>query len=477
MRVSGLVLGVVMGSLLLGLAGPVQGEPMDPNGSGGPSRSATAPQAPDADDPRGGGEAAPTPGELMRRLEILSLELAELRLRGASTPVSGGASVSGSPATLTGGESAYGLAPSASKVYREDHGVSLGGYGEAVYQNFSDTREDDAPSGRVDQFDFLRQILYVGYKFDDRFLLNTEIEIEHASTGKGGEVSVEFAYVDWLADPRLNVRAGMVLVPMGLINEIHEPTTFLGANRPTVERSILPATWRENGFGVFGEAGPVAYRSYLINGMDASSFSASGIRGGRQKGARAKAESFAWVGRLEHTTTPGLNVGGSAYLGKAGQDLQPVTARGTEGGDALSVSLRMVEAHAEWKRSGLEARVLGAMSWIGNTDELNRALGLEGMAAVGKRQWGAYAQLGYDLLIHSNRDLALVPYLRYERLDTQDDVADGFSSNPATDQTVWTFGLAVRPIDQVVLKTDYQLISNEAETGVNQFNAALGYIF
>src|SRR5687767_4238364 len=121
--------------------------------------------------------------ELERRIDLLAAELEKLRTAGAADA-----------APLTGSK---GFAPAAAKVYGIARGVSIGGYGEAVYENFASERQDDKPSGRRDQFDFLRQIVYVGYKFNDKILLNSEIEFEHASTGKGGEVSVEFAYLDY----------------------------------------------------------------------------------------------------------------------------------------------------------------------------------------------------------------------------------------------------------------------------------------
>lgn len=368
-----------------------------------------------------------------------------------------------------------GLAGSASKVYQSGHGVSLGGYGETVYENYSGELENGDPSGRVDRWDFLRSVLYVGYKFNDEFLLNTEIEVEHGSTGSGGEVSLEFGYIDWLLAPQANLRGGMVLVPMGIINETHEPTTFSGAKRPTVEQRIIPTTWRENGFGVYGDLGPVQYRTYVMTGLDAANFSAGGIRSGRQKGAQAKAQSFAWTGRLEHTTTPGINLGASAYVGRAGQDLLEPEAM--EPDDRLEVSVEMLEAHGAWRHRGIQARLLGVVSWIGNTEDLNAALELESAAGVGERQWGGYAEVGYDVLTETSINASLIPFVRFERLDTQDQVASGFASNPANDQTIWTFGASAHPIPQVTLKVDYQAISNKAETGVDQFNVGLGYAF
>src|SRR4029453_5073175 len=106
-----------------------------------------------------------------------------------------------------------------------------------------------------------------------------------------GEVSVEFAYLDYLIRPEVNVRAGLVLIPVGFINELHEPPVFLGARRPDVEDRIIPTTWRELGAGVFGDAGPVTYRAYVVNGLDSSGIEAEeplpqGGRGGRRGGGR-----------------------------------------------------------------------------------------------------------------------------------------------------------------------------------------------
>ena len=83
-------------------------------------------------------------------------------------------------------------------------------------------------------------------------------------------------------------RGDVDLVPMGFVNEMHEPTVYFGAERPEVERLILPSTWRENGVGAFGTiADRFHYRVYLINGMDGQGFSSNGLRGGRQNGSRA----------------------------------------------------------------------------------------------------------------------------------------------------------------------------------------------
>src|SRR3990172_10775864 len=166
-------------------------------------------------------------------------------------------------------KSLYGLGPAASKVYQMPRGLSIGGYGEASAIFF--VGDNEGPSKRSNVGDLVRFVTYIGYKFTDRIILNSEIEFEHATTSStvsasGGSVSVEFAYLDFLLLDPLNVRAGLVLIPMGFINELHEPTTFLGNIRPEVEQRIIPTTWRENGAGFFGTLLPgLEYRTYVVN--------------------------------------------------------------------------------------------------------------------------------------------------------------------------------------------------------------------
>lgn len=405
---------------------------------------------------KGGGEQqGPDAGriaELERRLEVLAGEIEKMRI---------------GEAVAEADVSQYGLGPAASKIYRTERGLSIGGYGELLYQGFDDELDNGKAAGKTDSFDLLRGVLYFGYKLSDRWLLNTEIEYEHA----GSEASVEFAYLDYLWRPQANFRAGLLLVPMGFINELHEPTVFLGANRPDVERLILPTTWRENGVGLFGEAGPVSYRTYLVNGFRGAGFTAGGLRGGRQKGNQTKAEDLAWVGRADFTGVPGLTAGGSAYVGNSGQDLK------TSAGEKISAGTTLLEGHLEWRWRGLELRALGVQADLDDVAALNAALGLAGDRSVGEKLKGYYLQLGYDLLAGRGGGRAFIPYARLESYNTQDEVPAGFRANPANDVDVWTLGAAFKPIEQIIFKVDYQNYDNAAGTGADQFNALLGYVF
>lgn len=412
--------------------------------------------------------------DLEQKLDVLTKEIETMRLgeapAAAPAPAPGAA-----PAPALDSASRYGLGPAASRVYARK-GVSIGGYGEILYQNFASSKQDGTPSGLTDTIDLARAVLYFGYKFDDHFVFNSEVEFAHAvaASDKEGEVEVEFAYVDWLShSSAFRARAGLLLVPMGFINEMHEPPTFLGARRPDVERFILPATWRELGLGGYGEAGPLAYRLYLVNGLNSEGYTADeGIREGRQEGSLAKAQDFALTGRLDFVGVNGLVAGASFFSGCSGQ------GRTTASGATVCGRTTVWDLHADFKWRGLSLRALFAGSTIGDAATLNGLNGLSGDEGIGSRQRGWYAEAGFDVLTLGPRTkLSLTPFVRYEEWDTQASVPEGFARNPENDASQWTAGVVFKPIPQVVVKVDGQWRKNAASTGVNQLNVALGYEF
>jgi hypothetical protein len=350
-------------------------------------------------------------------------------------------------------DSRYGLGPAASKVYSTEEGLSLGGYAEALYER------RNGPAN--DEIDLLRLVLYLGYRFDEHWVFNAEIEFEHG----GEEVGIEFAYLDYLWKEALNLRMGMVLIPMGFVNELHEPPTFLTAKRSEVERRILPTTWHENGVGIFGDAGPVSYRAYVVNGFDATGFTDQGLRDGRQGGSEALAEDLAVVGRLDWTDTPGLLVGGSAYFGNAGQD-QP---------NLGSTGVAIGELHAEWHAHGLWLRGLATMATVDDVAELNAANGFVGADSVGEEMEGFYVEAGYDVLAlrSEGSTQSVSPYVRFESLDTQAEVPSGFASDPANDLEIATAGLNWRPRSNLAFKLEYQ----DFEDDPDGWNLAMGLSF
>ena len=402
--------------------------------------------------------------ELRRQIDVLTREIENLK----------SAAPEKAP-EAEGSRGSHGLGPAASKIYGVTRGVSIGGYGDAIYQNFDRKRDDGEPSERTDSIDLARAVFYFGYKFDEHFLFNSEIEYEHATTGEGdeekGEVSVEFAYLDYLIRREVNLRAGLVLLPVGFLNELHEPPVFLGARRPDVEDRILPSTWRELGLGVFGDVGPFTYRAYLVNGLDSAGMEAAEpLHEARQGGSNASAEDFAVSGRLDFVSIPGLLVGASGYTGNSAQ------GREIEG-KSFDGRVTVLDAHAEWHWQGIQVRALTARGSIGDAAAVNASNALSGMDSVGKKFTGSYVEAGYDVLFPRGGRASLVPFARWERFDTQDEVPDGFAANPENDVRLWTLGLQFRPIPQVVVKLDYQDVRNAARTGVDQWNLGFGWLF
>lgn len=388
--------------------------------------------------------------ELERQVEAITRELERVSL---------GADV------VQADSSVQGLGPAASRVYRIDQGVSIGGYGEFLYERYADETQGGAPSGAIDRFDALRAILYVGYKFNDRILFNSEIEVEHAD-----EIFLEFAYVDYMLTDYLGVRGGMLLAPLGMINELHEPPIFLGTERSVTENRIIPTTWRENGIGLFGGTEAIAWRAYVMNSLNGAGFNGGGFRGGRQKGSQALAEDLGFAGRVDYVGTPGLIAGASAYVGETAQGQQLA-------GQDVGGRIFIWELHADLAFRGWDLRALVAAAQVDEADELNQLNGLTGADGLGTAMLGWYLEAGYNVLRSASATHELIPYVRYEQVDTQREVATGYAANPANDLTVTSLGVAWKPVPQVVGKVGYQIHSNEADTGVDQLNFQLGWLF
>ncbi len=402
--------------------------------------------------------------ELAQQLSIVVDEVARLRTQLAV------------PEEDTELESVHGLGPAASKVYGIGRGLSLGGYAEGVYTN----QIGDADGNGEATADMLRMVLYTGYKFTDSLVFNTELEFEHAGTGGGGDVSVEFAALDYLVHPALNFRGGLVLVPMGFVNEVHEPPFFFGTQRPSPEQAIIPSTWRENGVGVYGQLGEgrLKYRAYAVNGFDASGFTSSGLRGGRQKGSRAKANDLAVVGRIDFEPLSGWLVGASYYQGDSGQDQDYMQTSGTS--VALpDVRTRIWEVHSELRRGPLFARALWAQADMSDAGELSTALQLPSNRPVASSMVGGYAEVAYDLmqLISPGSERELLPFFRFEYTDTQQDVPRGFTRDRRQPRRLFIPGLQFKPIPQVVLKLDYRIIDNWDGSAADELSVGFGLVF
>jgi hypothetical protein len=394
--------------------------------------------------------------ELRRRIDVLAAEVERLR--------------SGEPDEIELTEErrrALGLAPSAAATYRRaSQGIAFAGYGEMLAENYAGESESGAGGAPTTRIDFLRAVLYTGYRFNDRFIFNSELEVEH-----GSEIFVEFAYVDFRANDNLTLRGGLVLIPLGLVNEFHEPNVFFGARRPETETRIIPTTWRENGGGILASVGRVNFRAFVTNGFNGAGFTSAGLRGGRQRGIQARAANLALSGRVDVTLVPGVFAGGGVYTGGSGQEQILLLGQQIDLGTAVG------ELHCQAQIRGFDARVLYARATLDDAGAASLALGLPVTAPLAETMEGGYVQLGYNVLSQFNTQAAVTPYARFEHVDTQHEVPAGFQRDVSRDGRFTTFGIDVKPIPNVVVKTEYQWITNAAGTGRNQFNLNLGYSF
>lgn len=378
---------------------------------------------------------AATVDELERRLNLVTEELQKLKNESAVAE--------------TEYSSSFGMGPAASKIYKQNSGLSVGGYGEGHFTNHVSDK-----GSATDTADMLRAILYVGYKFSDKIVLNTEIELEHAN-----EVYVEMASLDFLLSDAINLRTGLLLTPVGISNELHEPTLFHGNDRPYVEREVIPTTWREMGVGAFGKlAENLEYKLYLMNGLDGADFTKKGLRGGRQKGSKAKGEDWAIVGSLSYEPVLGLNLGGSVYLGDSGQK-QVVDANG----DAADVFTEIYELHGQYKAKGLELKALATTVKIDDSELIG--------ADVPEEVRGYYGEVAYDVLplLVKGTSQYLAPFVRYEEVD--------YKGNDE-DLDLYVTGLTYKPIPNVVLKADYRNFNKKyGAAKADEVNFGFGYIF
>lgn len=373
-------------------------------------------------------------------------------------------------------KSAYGMGPAASKVYGLLRGLSIGGYGDAYYRNFitNQTTEVDASTGAVsvvnerDRTNFERAVLYVGYKFSDSILFNSEIEVEDTD-----EISLEFATLDFMWKDWANLKTGKMLIPVGWLNEYHEPTTYYGVNRPDTERFIIPTTWSENGVGLFGNLGEMFhYKLYGVNGLDAAGFSTAGIRAGRQNGADALAEDLAFVGRFDFNPLEELTLGASVYVGNSGQN-QDVAA-----GPLPQALTTLFDAHAQYQYRGLHLRGLFAMLFLDDAGDLTETLDPGASYAIASQMLGGYAEVAYDVWQwFGGEDRSLSPFYRFEYYDTQWQVPSGFGRDETKRVFSHTLGVQFKPIPQVVLKADYRNRDPRDGKIANEINLGIGYIF
>ena len=336
--------------------------------------------------------------------------------------------------------------------------TTIGGYGEMHYNNLTSDNSSDSK----EEFDLHRFVLFFGHQFNDDLRFFSELEVEHnvAGEGKNGEVEIEQAYIEWDYAESHRAKAGVFLIPVGIINETHEPETFYGVERNPVEKTIIPATWWEGGAMLSGEiAQGFSYDAGIHSGLfidpdaddDPLTSGKSKIRDGRQKVSEAEGDDLAYTARIKYTGMPGLEL--AATLQHQNDIWQGESFAGEDGADA-----NLFELHAVYNKGPLGVRALFA-HW--DIDDV-----IENVKAGADEQEGFYVEPSYRI----NEKLGF--FARFSEWDNQ----AGDSSD--TEKQQYDIGFNYWLHENVVLKADYRHDNNEGDSEeFRGFNLGVGWSF
>ena len=370
---------------------------------------------------------------------------------------------------------------SAEKLLATEGNLTIGGYGEVHYNQplNSNIRHNG-------ELDVHRVVMLFGYNFNSRTHFITEIEFEHVN-----EISIEQAFLQHRLNHFIQFRGGLLLIPMGIINEYHEPTTFNGVERPMVDKYVAPTTWREIGFGFTGNVFPASlrYQLYLVNGFKSYDGGVllsgkNGFRKGRQKGAESFVSSPNFTGKIEYYGLRGLNIGFSGYFGKTQSSLYDGINKNDNQALAMAdssvVGISMVGIDARYTNGGLQLRGQYYLTGISNTLQYNTFTATNGeLNDFGKSMNGFYVEAAYNIFATlPSLTTQLIPFVRVEQLDTQHRVDDFLVRNKQYHTSVITTGLTFKLVRGAVLKADMQFIKTAADANFSKvFNAGFGVMF
>lgn len=364
----------------------------------------------------------------------------------------------------------------ADKLIENAGTLNIGGYAQIDYN-----QPIESGTHQNGKLDIHRLVLLFGYKFNPKTSFVTEIEFEHVK-----EVYVEQAFLNHRFNKHLNFRAGLLLIPMGIVNEYHEPPTFNGVERPNLDKYIVPTTWREIGFGFTGRFDQLSlrYQAYLVNGFNGYDGGAkftgkNGLRSGRQKGAESFASAPNFATKVDYYGISSLKLGLSGYFGNSqttlfdGIDKEDNAA--VAQADSSVVGISMVGLDARYNIKGFQIRGQYNFINLSNTDQYNAFTGSD----VGSKMSGFYAELGYDIF-NKNKEIKsqLIPFFRYETYNTHQSVEKNVELNNSYKRTELTAGIGWKLTPGAVLKMDYQWLKTDADDDFkNQLNLGVGIWF
>lgn len=334
---------------------------------------------------------------------------------------------------------------------------------------------------KLGTIDVHRIVTLFGYQFSPNTQFVSELEVEHAN-----EVFIEQAFVKHKVVPNHFLKAGLILIPMGYINENHEATAFYSVERPFIDRDLVPSTWREAGIGmtgVFSGLG-IRYKAFLVNGFrsyddDATLQGSNGLRGGRQKGIKSKLSSLPNISaQLEYIGIPNSKIALSYYGGQTQSDLydnlEENDLQAYAIADSSVVGLQMVGLHSQSTLNKFQINTQAVVASMANTASYNQFTGKD----LGSLMWGYYVELAYQIFNSKTSDDSVTLFSRWSQYDTHGDTVGEVVNNQSYQRSIFTLGANYNPSKGVVFKTDFQWIGNQGSDNLTyQFNLGTGVWF
>lgn len=367
----------------------------------------------------------------------------------------------------------------------------FGGYGEMAgsYMDYDMNRFGPYGSYKKNRgsISIPRFVLAFDYKFSSSWILGAEIEFEAGGTGtareiewfeengeyeteieKGGEVALEQFHITKLIHPAFNIRAGHMIVPVGLTNEHHEPINFFGVYRPEGETSILPSTWHETGISFFGQFGKFDYTAMMVAGLDANGFGKQNWIASGKQGA-FETDNFsspAFVGRLNYWGVQGLRVGASIYYNAkpTRNASKPNKNYNASTGKWIDAPVTIFTADAQYispnrnliaRTNVVYGNVQESLALTNVNNRLSSATGYP-RTPVAKAAVSYGGEIGYNVgSFFSEKAPRIYPFVRYEYYNPMEKTVKGVTADKRLQVSAWTAGLNYYALPNLVVKADY----------------------
>lgn len=369
--------------------------------------------------------------------------------------------------------------------------LRFGGYGEMVanFKDYGNNRFNGTATGSSDEhratISLPRFVLALDYKFSSKWILGAEIEFEGGGVGmetelessengeyevemeKGGEVALEQFHVTRLINRAFNLRAGHMILPIGLTNAHHEPILFFGPERPEGETTIIPCTWHETGLEVFGTFGHKAakfnYQAMVVAGLNADGFGRDNwVVDGKQ--GLFEVDNFtspAYVGRLDYVGVKGLRTGISGYYCAQTGDNADKPHKYSKCGDT---GLYILTADAQYQNKWITARGNIIYGHLNNSDKISNVTlsnksnyhsGAMRKVAECALAYGAEIGVNVKSVLAGTKCPTLYPYVRYEYFSPQHKAAEGAIVDERCHVSKWQAGISYFALPNLVVKAAY----------------------